>query len=242
MIAAIRFSIAAVAVLPSTLLTLATAPADDTSADADGDKTAVGGQLDKAANGGSWDMVLGAAAIGVSCFAGYYGQFTALSLGTASNKAAFICSLNAVWVALLTSAITRQIKLQTWVCAALAVAGVAVLEFSGGGGAGGEVGSLLVGGGVESGFVPGTLAAGAAAAGSTVAELGGGAGSWVGDLWSLCQPVGFGTGYVLLERSMARHPDAAGATTTVKVATIAACSIVWAALSGHSLADVAPVR
>jgi drug/metabolite transporter (DMT)-like permease len=240
MIAAIRFSIAAAAVLPRALLTMAN-PAPTDANDATLASTRAAARGSDGGNGGNADMVIGAAAIGASCFVGYFGQFTGLSLGTAANKAAFICSLNAVWVALLTSVFARQLKLQTWVCAALAVSGVAILELGGGGGGGGNGGGIgvavdgdafaeglaAVGAGVESGF---GLSVGAAAAGVGV-----------GDLWSLGQPVGFGTGYVLLERSMRRHPASAGAVTAVKVATIAACSVAWAALSGHTAADIVPV-
>ena len=168
--AAIRFSLAATALLP------------------------------RAANSfRNTELIMGAAMIGMAVFFGYFGQSIGLQT-TDAGKSAFICSLNVVWVALLSSIIKKEFRAQTWVSALLAVGGVAILET---GGDGNSFGS--------------------------------------GDLWCFMQPIGFGTGYVLLESLVTRFPQNAGAITAYKLMAVALASIVWAALTGHTVADLEPV-
>jgi EamA-like transporter family len=49
-----------------------------------------------------------------------------------------------------------------------------------------------------------------AVVGVAVLELDGNSPPVIGDLWSICQPVGFGTGYLLLEGVVAKFPDNPG--------------------------------
>jgi hypothetical protein len=169
MYAAIRFSMAALALLP------------------------------RAANSfRNTELITGAGMIGLAVFFGYFGQAIGLQT-TDAGKSAFICSMNVVWVALLSSIIKKEFRVQTWVSALLAVGGVAILETGGDG------------------------------------EFG------TGDLWCFMQPIGFGTGYVLLESLVARFPQNAGAITAYKLMAVAAASIVWAASTGHTAADLEPV-
>jgi drug/metabolite transporter (DMT)-like permease len=68
----------------------------------------------------------------LSCFKmmGYVGQTMGLLTSTA-DKSAFICSMNVVWVALVTGVMTKGIKLNTWVSVILAVIGVGIFELDG---------------------------------------------------------------------------------------------------------------
>ena len=61
---------------------------------------------------------------------GYIGQGIGLETSTA-DKAAFLCTLQIVWVALVQGVISKNFKLQTWVSVALALVGTALLEFHG---------------------------------------------------------------------------------------------------------------
>jgi hypothetical protein len=63
----------------------------------------------------------------------------------------------------------------------------------------------------------------------------------VGDLWSLCQPIGFGSGYIALEYIVAKFPSNPGAITAFKLLAIAIASIIWAAVNGHTLGDLTPI-
>lgn len=49
-----------------------------------------------------------------------------------------------------------------------------------------------------------------AVVGVAVLELDGNSPPVIGDLWSICQPIGFGTGYLLLEGVVAKFPDNPG--------------------------------
>ena len=113
------------------------------------------------------ELIGSSMAVGLSVFFGYFGQSIGL-LTTTANKSSFICSLNVVWVALISSLIKREFKAQSLISAFLAVVGVAVLE------------------------------------------LDGNSPPVIGDLWSICQPIGFGTGYLLLEGVVAKFPDNPG--------------------------------
>jgi len=167
--AAIRFSLASIVMLPRTFNSIGNLP-----------------------------LIASSMGVGVSVFFGYFGQSIGL-LTTTANKSSFICSLNVVWVALVSSLIKKEFKTQALISAFLAVIGVAVLESDGN--------SPPV----------------------------------IGDLWSLCQPVGFGSGYLILEYVVAKYPDNPGAITAFKIFGIAILSIIWAAASGHTLADLQPI-
>jgi hypothetical protein len=91
--AAIRFSLAALVMLPRTFNSL-----------------------------GNAELVVSSMTVGLSVFFGYFGQAVGL-VTTTANKSSFICSLNVVWVALLSSLIKKEFKTQTWVSALLAVLG-----------------------------------------------------------------------------------------------------------------------
>ena len=144
------------------------------------------------------ELIISSMTIGLSVFFGYFGQAVGL-MTTTANKSAFICSLNVVCVALLSSLIKKEFKIQTWISSFLAVLGVAVLESD-----------------------------------ATSPPV-------IGDIWSLCQPVGFGFGYVFLEYLVAKFPDNPGAITSFKILSIAIASIVWAAAAGHTFADLQPI-
>lgn len=47
------------------------------------------------------------------------------------------------------------------------------------------------------------------------------------DLWLVCQPIGFGSGYLLLEDVLNDYPDQANAITAFKVLAITVLSIFW---------------
>ena len=62
------------------------------------------------------------------------------------------------------------------------------------------------------------------------------------DLWLVCQPIGFGTGYLLLEDVIKDYPNDAGAITSFKVLAITFCSVVWAFIfDGNTIEDVGVV-
>ena len=69
--------------------------------------------------------------MGFFVFLGYFGQGLGMSLGSSANKSAFICSMNCVWVALLQITMTLIFKTQTWLSILLAICGVAILELQG---------------------------------------------------------------------------------------------------------------
>lgn len=167
--AAVRFSLAAVVMIPRALSSVK-----------------------------SVELIISSMTIGLSVFLGYFGQAIGL-LTTTANRSSFICSLNVVCVALLSSVIKKEFKAQAWISSILAVIGVAVLESDGN--------SPPV----------------------------------IGDLWSLCQPIGFGVGYVCLEYVVARFPDQPGAVSAYKILSIAIASIIWAFSAGHTLADLQPI-
>lgn len=168
--AAIRFDIAALALLPRTF--------------------------------GNWNdkrFIAIAATIGLFKFLGYYGQSIGLVTSTA-DKSAFICSLNAVWVALITFVKDREFRLQTWISVVIAVLGVSLLELKG----------------------------------STVPVI--------GDLWLLLQPIGFGTGYFMIENIMQNdETPRAGALSAFALLSVGIASTLWAISCGHTTADLQQV-
>ena len=102
MYSAIRFSIAAIVMLPRTINSW-----------------------------GNWDMIARTAVMAFFVFLGYFGQGVGMSMGSSADKSAFICSLNCVWVALAQGLLMRVCRMQTWLSGCFAVAGVALLELNG---------------------------------------------------------------------------------------------------------------
>ena len=143
-------------------------------------------------------LVMNGLLVGLSIFVGYVGQAIGIQLSSAS-KAAFLCSMNVVWVALVNGLITRKFKLRQWIAVTLAITGAAFIELKG----------------------------------AVMPEI--------HDLWLLLQPLGFGTGYLILERSMKKFPEAATAFTAFKLMGVALAASVWAALKGHTFRDVVPI-
>lgn len=144
------------------------------------------------------ELAVSAFFVGVFISIGYVGQGIGLETST-SDKAAFICTLQVVWVALISSVKNKEFKLQTWVSVALALVGTFTIEICG-----------------------------------SVQP------NW-GDAWLMLQPLGFGTGYLLLENVINKFPEEAEAITGFKLSGIAACMVGWAASNGHSPEDVAPI-
>jgi drug/metabolite transporter (DMT)-like permease len=143
--------------------------------------------------GMDWETFRGAIACGGWVAFGYLGQTLGL-LSTTASRSCVICSLHCVFVAIIAELIrvnrdkdnlmqSTDFDFQRLIPAAIAVAGVAVVELHG------------------------------AAGGPTT-----------GDLISFAQPIGFGLGYVFLERLMARRPDTALAVSAIKLAVVAVAS------------------
>jgi len=143
-------------------------------------------------------LVMNGILAGLCVFTGYFGQSIGLLHSTA-NKAAFFCSMNVVWVALVSGVLTKSFKRKTWLAVLLAVSGVGFLELRG-----------------------------------TVVPN-------ANDLWLLLQPLGFGTGYLVLERNMRDYPGSARAITSLKLITLSIFTIIWAIANGHSPQDMLPI-
>lgn len=77
--------------------------------------------------------------------------------------------------------------------------------------------------------------------GTAFIELQGKSPPVIGDLWLLLQPIGFGTGFILLERLMKLYPESAGAVSGFKLMTVSVASISWLILTGHTIADFMPL-
>merc|ERR1719409_1834537 len=85
----------------------------------------------------SREVVFTGAAVGMLTTFGYAAQVASVTLGTQAGTAAFICSLNAVVVAVMIGQKTGFVSARTWYAIALSVLGVACLELPsvlGGGG------------------------------------------------------------------------------------------------------------
>jgi drug/metabolite transporter (DMT)-like permease len=82
-----------------------------------------------------------------------------------------------------------------------------------------------------------------AVAGTAFLELQGSSPPIMNDAWFLLQPLGFGTGYILLERVLKRYPDEkyVNAMTGLKMGSMALATAAWASSAGHTLADLQPV-
>ena len=172
---------------------------------------------------GNVQLVKDSAFIGLWVMLGYLGQSLGLKLGSTADKSAFISSLVVVWVAVLPSLAKKltgsdtflgtRIKPPVWSTVVLAVCGIAVLEL-------GSTFSL----------------SSAAASASPVGRQ-----PNFGDAFSLLQPIGFGTSYLLIERMM-KSPThqsnvlRARQATGLRVFTLALLSLAWACASG-SLGD-----
>ena len=62
------------------------------------------------------------------------------------------------------------------------------------------------------------------------------------DLWLICQPIGFGSGYLLLEDVLKDYPDDANAITSFKVLAITVLSTLWTIIfDGNGFAEAAVV-
>lgn len=158
------------------------------------------------------DTAIGAAKCGLWVAFGYLGQTIGLQSTTAS-KSCVICAMHCVFVAVLTEWMrvsyvnskqsdddgsnfenkendTESFDLTRLIPAAVAVAGVAIIELRGAGGA-----------------------------------------PTMGDLFSFAQPIGFGMGYVTLEKLMKKQPEAALPVSAVKLMVVAAASLAYFELS-----------
>jgi drug/metabolite transporter (DMT)-like permease len=147
----------------------------------------------------SFQVVKAGAAVGSLTTVGYAAQVAACSMGTQAGTAAFICSLNAVVVAVMIGQKTGCVSPRTWWAIALSVVGVACLE------------------------LPTVL-------GDS------GAGFCLGDLVAFGQPLGFGASYVLLEQSLADHPE-----DELPIAALQVLMTCFAALAAASWAYGAPI-
>lgn len=56
--------------------------------------------------------------------------------------------------------------------------------------------------------------------------------------WLLLQPIGFGTGYILLQDVMKSFPEAAAEVSGLKLIAIAISCIFWAITQGHNVTDI----
>ncbi|CAE7341633.1 mco [Symbiodinium pilosum] len=81
----------------------------------------------------SLQSTLGSLKVGAFYGAGYVAMFLALGLGTTAAKTSFFGSLQAVVCAGITCVIAGRLNMGTLTAAVMAVTGVAILEFAGGG-------------------------------------------------------------------------------------------------------------
>lgn len=80
-----------------------------------------------------------------------------------------------------------------------------------------------------------------AVAGVAMLELNGSMPASAGDLWLIFQPIGFGTGYILLESLISDYPNEAAAITSFKLLFIGIFSMVWAGYNGKTMSDIEPI-
>jgi len=146
-----------------------------------------------------FDMTTRAVTIGMVLFAGYYGQAQGMYEGSTAGKAAFLCTLQIVWVALWKGLENKSFEIKTWASVALAVFGTALLELQG-----------------------------------SQPPI------W-GDLWLMLQPIGFGSGYVLLESTIRKYPNDARGVTACKLLAVGICCIIWASSMGHTTQEALDV-
>jgi drug/metabolite transporter (DMT)-like permease len=191
---------------------------------------------------GNVQLVKDSAFIGLWVMLGYLGQSLGLKLGSTADKSAFISSLVVVWVAVLPflakkltgsdTFLGTRIKPPVWSTVVLAVCGIAVLELGSTFSLSSATASASTVGQLGSTF---SLSSATASA-STVGQQ-----PNFGDVFSLLQPIGFGTSYLLIERMM-KSPThesnvlRARQATGLRVFTLALLSLAWACASG-SLGD-----
>lgn len=72
-------------------------------------------------------------------------------------------------------------------------------------------------------------------------ELQGSSPPVIGDLWLILQPIGFGTGYILLESLMKQYPEAAGAVSGFKLIAVALACVIWAIATGHNIDNLTAI-
>lgn len=77
--------------------------------------------------------------------------------------------------------------------------------------------------------------------GVALIELKGSVQPEIGDLLLVLQPIGFGSGYLLLERLIKKYPDEARAITAYKITGVAICSLIWTFFNGTTFDDLAPL-
>ena len=80
-----------------------------------------------------------------------------------------------------------------------------------------------------------------AIAGTALLELQGSQAPVWGDAWLMLQPIGFGSGYVLLERVIRKFPNQARAITAVKLGSVGILCSLWATAVGHTWEEVKDV-
>ena len=84
-----------------------------------------------------------------------------------------------------------------------------------------------------------------AVAGVGFLELAGASPPVIGDLWSVAQPLAFGTGYIRLSQLMRKYPDAAVPVSAAKLLVCALASFVWigwqAFDTSGNIFDIAPL-
>lgn len=88
-----------------------------------------------------------------------------------------------------------------------------------------------------------TISAVVAVCGTALLELQGSSPPTSDDLWFLLQPVGFGTGYILLERLLKKYPgeEYVQPTTGMKMLSMSFATTFWAISKGHTFADITPL-
>lgn len=150
----------------------------------------------------SWPVLRAAASVGSLCVFGYAAQSLALGLGTSASTAAFMCTLQAVVVALAAGR-KQALPTRTYVAVATAILGIGCLEL------------------LPPALEGGLLSGGAAADGAAAAPYS----FCIGDLVALGQPLGFGCSYVVLEGVMQEHPEDELSISAIQCFVIAAASL-----------------
>jgi len=80
-----------------------------------------------------------------------------------------------------------------------------------------------------------------AVTGVAMLELNGSMPISIGDAWLVLQPLGFGSGCILLEMLVADYPGEAAAITGFKILFIGIFSVIWAFVAGKTVADLQPI-
>ena len=145
-----------------------------------------------------WETIQSAVACGSWVAFGYLGQTLGL-LTTTASRSCVICSMHCVFVAVLA---------EYWrVSKASSDAAIAGTDTD------------------EKFDLKRLLPAALAVVGVAIVELKGAGGApTIGDALSFAQPIGFGMGYLTLEKMMAKKPEAASLVTTIKLLVVAAAS------------------